>query len=328
MLTIHAFAHFLVDAICAATLLGNTAPAELLSVLLVYNTLAFSTQCLVGLVTDRVGNWGTLSAAACALLGICALLPLPAMGTAVCLGLCNSFFHVAAGSVTLARSGGRAGLLGLFVAPGAVGLLAGRMLPGLRPLLAALLLIAAVLLYRKREFSLPEKEESACAPRAEVSVLLLLAVAARSIGGTAAFFPWQTTAAASAAAVLFVFAGKAAGGWVCDRLGAGYAALLSLPVAGLLIAFCGGSMPLSLLGQLMLNLSMPITLWLIYREMPSSPGFAFGLAASVLWPAQLVGQQIAEREGPRWLWILLSFALGLFAIFYTVKGGKTREETA
>lgn len=328
MLALNAIGHFLVDAICAATLLGGADDADLLPILLVYNTLAFSTQCLVGLVTDRIGRWGKLSAFACAVLGVCALLPLPAMGEAIFLGLGNSLFHVAAGSVTLSRSAGRAAPLGMFVAPGAVGLLAGRLLPGLRPVLAALLLGTAVLLLLAKEQPVPEKREDTVRERPSVSALLLLAVAARAIGGTAAFFPWQTTAVATAAAVLCVFAGKAAGGWVCDRLGPRSAALLSLPAAALLIAFCGGNMPLSLLGQLLLNLSMPVTLWLLYREMPDAPGFSFGLAASVLWPAQLSGQLIAAADGMRWLWILLSFALGLFAILYTVKGEKACEETA
>lgn len=327
MLALNAITHFLVDAICAATLLSGGDAAVLLPALLVYNTLAFSTQCLVGLATDRIGRWGKLSAAACVELSLCALLPLPAMGEAVCLGIGNSLFHVAAGSVTLSRSGGRAAPLGLFVAPGAVGVLAGRLLPGLRPLLAALLMAAAVLLWRSKERPAPEKGEHAVRERPWVSALLLLAVAARAIGGTAVSLPWQTTTAASVAVVLCVFAGKAAGGWLCDRLGAWAAALLSLPAAALMIAFFGGSMPLSLLGQLLLNLSMPITLWLIYREMPESPGFAFGLAASVLWPAQLAGQLIADGDGPRYLWILLSFALGLFAIFIAEKGRKTCEKT-
>lgn len=326
MLIVNALAHLLVDAVCAATLFGLKSGAEPIPLLLLYNTLAFSSQCLVGQLTDRIGHWDKLSAAACAFLGVCALLPIPAMWKAACLGLGNSLFHVAAGSVTLADSGGRAAPLGLFVAPGAVGLMAGTLFPVLRPVFACLLFAAAALtLFAGRRRPEPPKPQPRSA-RWAVIVLLLAAVAARAIGGTAAYFPWKTTALASAALAIFVFTGKAAGGLVCDRLGARATALLSIPAAALLIAFCGGSMPLSLLGQLLLNLTMPITLWLIYRELPGFPGFAFGLPASVLWPAQLVGQSVAGAGEGRWLWILLSFALGLFAIYYAVKGEKTREK--
>ena len=327
MLAVNAIAHFLVDAVCAARLLGSGSGAELVTVLLLYNTLAFSSQCLLGLLCDRFGGCERLSAAACAALGLCALLPLPAMGEALCLGLGNSLFHVAAGSLTLQRSGSRALDLGLFVAPGAVGLVLGRLLPGLCAALAILLLLcAALLLLLGRRASPVKRSEERAAGSWLVAALLLLAVGARAIGSTAAFFPWQSTRSAALAAVCFVFAGKAAGGLACDRLGAGRTALLSLPAAALLIAFCSGSMPLSLLGQLLLNLSMPITLWLLYRQMPDSPGFAFGLAASALWPGQLAGGLIASAAGPAWLWILLSFGLGIFAILYATKGEISHEK--
>ena len=49
------------------------------------------------------------------------------------------------------------------------------------------------------------------------------------------------------------------------------------------------------MGQFLLNLTMPVTLWLLYLAMPDSPGFAFGLAASALWPG--TGWQDDERAG-------------------------------
>ena len=323
LLAAHALAHFLVDAICAAVLLGSGNGASLLPLLLVYNTLAFSGQALFGLLTDRLGRCETLSAAACAFLGLSALLPLPPMLAAVCLGIGNCVFHVAAGSVTLEDAGGKAAPLGVFVAPGALGVVFGKLWPGFPAALAALLLLIAALLFflgRKR----PARQAPAPTEpsRGAVIALLLLAVAARALGGTAAFFSWQTGAMAILVTAAFVVAGKAAGGFVCDRWGARRTALLSIPAAALLIAFGGGSMPLSLLGQLLLNLSMPVTLWLLWREMPDAPGLAFGLAAAALWPGQLLGQMLAEGLSVRWPWILLGFAPGLFAILYAEKRRK------
>ena len=72
----------------------------------------------------------------------------------------------------------------------------------------------------------------------------------------------------------------------------------------------------SLLGQLALNLTMPITLWQLYRAMPEAPGFAFGVAASALWPGTLAGRYI-EMTGPiRWVFLLACFLFGLWAILY------------
>ena len=118
---------------------------------------------------------------------------------------------------------------------------------------------------------------------------------------------------------IFVFAGKTAGGFVCDRIGAVKSAWISIVPAALLTAFAASSMGLSLLGQLLLNLSMPITLWLLYKLMPDEPGFAFGLAASALWPGTIAGMLFRLTGPALWLCVILSFAVGLFAIIYSVK---------
>jgi hypothetical protein len=124
----------------------------------------------------------------------------------------------------------------------------------------------------------------------------------------------------------FVFAGKALGGFVCDRLGAKKAALISIPAATVCIALFYGSAAASLLGQLLLNLTMPITLWLLYCAMPDAPGFAFGLAASALWPGTLGGMLI-ELTGPaRRVLLLLSFLFGLWAILFSADPEKSRKD--
>jgi MFS family permease len=115
----------------------------------------------------------------------------------------------------------------------------------------------------------------------------------------------------------FVFVGKAAGGFICDRLGAKKSALLSLPFAALLIAFCSAWMLPSLVGQFLLNLSMPVTLWLIYRAMPDAPGLAFGLAASALWPGTIAGGGLKLTGPALWSCVLVCFIVGLAAIIYS-----------
>ena len=75
----------------------------------------------------------------------------------------------------------------------------------------------------------------------------------------------------------------------------------------------------SLLGQFLLNLTMPVTLWLLYRAMPGEPGFAFGLAASALWPGTIAGM-LFQLTGPAlWVCVIVSFVFGLFAILYSTK---------
>ena len=101
-LGLNAAAHLLVDGLCAATVFGRISSAENLPMLiLVYNTLAFSTQCLVGLEADRLKSDRIAAAVSmvCIVLGYA--LPVPGWARVGLIGLGNSVFHVAGGRMTL-----------------------------------------------------------------------------------------------------------------------------------------------------------------------------------------------------------------------------------
>lgn len=329
VLVINAFAHLIVDGACAAALFGPVwATGNIVAAVLTYNTLAFSTQCVVGLITDRLKKHEMIAAVSLAAVALGFLLPLDWIFRTVVIGLGNSVFHVAAGTVTLKRSGGRAGPLGVFVAPGTVGLAVGTLFPASGTYFAAAALLAAtVMMFMAGQSMRVSEQKNAVMNDVKTPWLavcaLLVAVAVRAVGGTSVSFPWKTTSALSLVMVAFVFSGKAAGGFLCDRLGAKKTALLSLPAAAVLIAFGAAWMAPSLLGQFLLNLTMPVTLWLLYRAMPDSPGLAFGLAASALWPGTIAGNLMALSGAALWACILLSFLFGLFAILYSDK--KLRE---
>ena len=318
-LLLNSFSHFLVDALCVTALFsaGETGDSLLTGVLL-YNTLAFSTQCFVGLLIDRCRSCKAPELASFALVLLGFALPLPFLLRIALFGLGNSLFHVAAGTVTLRRSGDRAWQLGVFVAPGAFGVTLGTLYPRFGWVLAALMLVCAVLLLLDK----PEPEgwqgstKTASAFPATPVLLLTAAVAVRALGGVAVSFPWKETALDAFLMTAFVFAGKCAGGFVCDRLGAKRSAWLSIPLAAVCIAFFSQSMPLSLAGQLLLNLTMPVTLWLLYRLMPDSPGFAFGLAASALWPGTIAGRFISLSGPYLWVFVIVTFLFGLAAVLY------------
>ena len=326
-LLINSIAHFLVDALCVTMLFsGGLEGAALSAMAILYNTLAFSTQCLTGLLVDRLRGYLRLDVAAMLLTVLGALTPLPFAARIVIVGLGNSLFHVAAGTMTLTESRGKAWQLGVFVAPGAFGVTLGTSYPvfGVYLALALLLCAAALVLARRgRGDAAPETGKAGKLPVAAM-LLLTAAVAVRAVGGSAVSFPWKSSVFLGFLMTFFVFAGKSAGGFVCDRLGAGKTALLSIPLAAVCIAFFSASAPLSLLGQLLLNLTMPVTLWLLYRAVPDSPGFAFGLAASALWPGTVIGQLFRLTGPALWACVIISFCFGLAAILYSVKTLKGR----
>ena len=317
-LTLHAAMHLLVDGVCASTLYLHCAgTADFALLVLLYNSLAFTTQCLVGLVTDRCRGHRYITAVSAGVVALGFLLPLAAPARVILVGLGNSVFHVSGGTETLLASGGRAWKLGVFVAPGSVGLALGTLFPKLGVWFSAALLLAcvgaAVLPAAPTPRRMPAGSRSV---PTWVSAVLLLTVAVRALGGTAAVFPWKTGVLPVLLTAVFVSGGKLLGGFAMDRLGTKATALVSIVPAAFLIAFGSGSAALSLLGQLLLNLTMPVTLLLLYRAMPDAPGLAFGLAASALWPGTIAGQLLTLTGPALWICVLLCFLAGLWAIWW------------
>ena len=206
ILLLNSIAHFLVDGLCAAVIFGQIAEERSLLILL-YNTLAFSTQCLVGYIADRMRSVRRMEAISVILLVLGFALPVHGLLKILLIGAGNSGFHVAGGVMTLRESEGKAGRLGVFVAPGAAGLTLGTLYPGLGTAFAAALLAAAAVIYKIAgdEYDVKEQERI---PDISITLLLTAAVAVRAIGGTAVRFPWNSGAADSLIMTMFVVAGK------------------------------------------------------------------------------------------------------------------------
>lgn len=85
------------------------------------------------------------------MIAVGAFLPLPPLLRTALLGLGNCGFHVGGGTRVLRERGKRAAMLGVFVAPGSVGLVLGTLWPGLRTWLALGLLFCGVLILLDQE---------------------------------------------------------------------------------------------------------------------------------------------------------------------------------
>lgn len=275
--------HFLVDFACAfllfRTLRGGAAWGELL---LVYNFCAFAVQMPLGLLADRWDRDGLVAAVGALLVMLAyGLTALPWVAVTV-VGLGNAAFHVGGGLETLSLSGERAGPLGLFVAPGAVGLFFGTLLGKdgafpIWPVPFLLLFAAAALLWARLDR--PKQPGDPKAPRLHLALpllLLLAVVVLRSYVGMTLTFPWKGEGRWALVLVLALALGKAAGGYLADRFGFLRTAAGSLALsAALLLApglpACGAA------AVFLFNMTMPLTLWASARLLPRTRGFAFGL---------------------------------------------------
>lgn len=301
MITIfYSLLHFLVDGICAFAMFGKFVREQSgYEFFLIYNFCAFALQMPFGALLDVLAEKSWKRAASfSSLLGV-VLTFIGAFTHPVVLGLGNALFHVG-GGVDVIREDNAHGwmgqALGIFVAPGAMGLFLGTQLAndkgagfwwgilGIAGVVSMLCIIALHRTFRKsstQDFVMLEtlgSQEMEGWSKGVVAVTLscFLVVILRSYVGMAISFPWKTTLLLSTFSVLAVVLGKMTGGIFSARLGMKKIMILSL----LLSAVCYWFSDLAIFGigaLFFFNMTMPITLYLLVCKWKTMPGFSFGL---------------------------------------------------
>lgn len=335
MLAVYSLSHAVVDFACAFLVFRTMLSApELGLCLLFYNFCAFALQMPFGLLADGWNRNAVVAAAGCLVVAAAYLPALPSMAAAIIAGVGNGLFHVGGGLDVLNDSAERSAGLGIFVSPGAFGLYLGGILGrGGAPSAAVpvLLLLAAavgILLCAGKtyagfvsrnapvELDLPAGGISAAA-------FLTVVVILRSYMGFNQTLPWKGTGHWGLIVTLALVLGKAAGGFLCDALGARRAAVLSLGLSALCYLFAGSPI-LGTAAVFLFNMTMPVTLWAAARLMPGGKGFAFGLLTFGLFVGFL----------PTWLglpslltepWAMaLSAALSMALLLLGLRGERTK----
>lgn len=311
----YAVCHFLVDFSCAyllfSTLAGRMGGAEQL---LVYNFCAFALQMPLGLLADRLNRNAAL--AGLGLLLTSAAFLLRGLPMAVCAGVGNALFHLGGGLDVLNDSQERCAPLGVFVSPGALGLYFGSLLradagPGAWPaaaLLAAGLALPFLCGRARTGFRSGNAPWPSAWPAGGIALsglCLFSVVVLRSLVGMGLDLPWRSAAGLGLALTLCTALGKAAGGFLADRLGAWRASLFSLGAAALLFLFSDWPLP-GLAAVLAFNMTMPITLWALAKALPQLKGFGFGTLTFALFLGFLPSYLGAGGLGP---WALAGVAL-------------------
>lgn len=301
MTALYSILHFLVDGVCALAMFGYFATRENWYVnILLYNFCAFAMQMPLGVVLDGLcgkrSDNRALPTYFYALSGVVLTL-VGAFIHPIVLGLGNALFHLGGGVATIQEDeakGFKGRGLGVFVAPGALGLYIGTLLgkSGGMPVRGAILTVGAVmalcLLYvRKRYIRRAESviRESASllpsinlgqSPALGLALGCLLVVILRSYIGMAVNFPWKSTVFAGTLAVLAVVFGKVAGGFASAAFGIRRTMVISLGAAAVCYLL-SENMVAGIIALFLFNMTMPITLYLLIQRLKELPGFAFGL---------------------------------------------------
>ncbi|MBR2179101.1 MAG: hypothetical protein IJ862_01730 [Selenomonadaceae bacterium] len=291
MLFLHTLQHFTVDGICGAVLAAyavNESYFEPIAYYFgLYNLIAFGSQWLIGYLLDRKFNLiGHAFLVSLITLALGTISELGILCQTILLGIGNSLFHVAGGSLVL-RKYKTYKELGIFVSSGAIGLALGLNL--LCNAIVFLLFYAAITLivfYRLRRGHVDIEVQSEAIDNKYVGfpliamlgciILLLGCVVLRGFGGGNSVSDYV---------MLFpcVFAaGKVLGGICCDKIGYKNTIILIFLLSFLSLQW-KGLIPIVIL-TLAFNMTMPLTLRLVHFCNPNYPGMMFGLAAGCLLP--------------------------------------------
>lgn len=297
MTAVYSILHMLVDGICALAMLGNFVNAkEGQFYFLLYNFCAFALQMPLGVLQDLLHLWyKEKEEQFCfvfAMIGI-AFTILGAVTHPVILGIGNAFFHVGGGVGTIREDelkGWMGRGLGVFVAPGALGLYLGTILAkkgiwsvgfGLASIIAIIFAVKAGILHKKTQpiYKVSKKTETKLKLKKGCFILGLSCfwvVILRSYIGMAVTFSWKQIPILGLISVLAVVCGKAAGGFFTAKLGYKKTVIITLTIATL--GYLGSEMaPFGIVALFVFNMTMPMTLYLLIRALPRLPGFSFGL---------------------------------------------------
>ena len=303
MTALYSVLHMLIDGVCAIAMFGwfHLGEQGYLHILL-YNFCAFALQMPLGVILDllnaknltarRTGEKIGKDIPLCYVAAGTGLTLVGAFTHPVILGLGNALFHLGGGVDVIRedqRRGKRGKDLGVFVAPGALGLFLGGLLAKKSKAEYAVLLFGIVMIgllvwlrKEKRNNSGAQTvyiaEEKTFVHREKRIVIFccLAVVILRSYIGMAVALPWKTTVFMSLVSVCAVVTGKIAGGFLAAKFGIRKTIVLSLLIAAVCYPLCS-QVAAGWLALFFFNMTMPITLYLLVRCFPELSGFSFGL---------------------------------------------------
>ena len=302
-----ALCHFVVDFACVSTMLcavsrvlGESGQGSMevvaLSILL-YDIVAFTLQLPIGIALDQLDKNSYAALLSYALVGagvILSLVPIALLEwpAILLLAIGNALFHSAGGLSVLNISQKHAGPSGIFIATGAIGVFLGTQSAQMGrlqiafSLLVLLFLCALITLVVQKVNKKYWNVHNVSFDISELSfntllaiALLSLVVALRSYAGMVMAFPWKSEMLLLVLSILGVFAGKALGGVVADRIGFRTTAIFSLIAAATLFVPSWEIPVMGLLGVFFFNFTMSITLASLANILPNAKGTAFGLAS-------------------------------------------------
>lgn len=292
-LSVYSVVHALIDASCAAIITADIASgkADLGKIsfyVVLYNVIAFAFQAPLGFAADRIRKPAETAAVGCLLVLTGVITYRTIIFALIIAGLGNALYHLGGGITVLNLKPGNASLSGIYVSTGALGLLIG-ILSGKSLYFSvvpfAMLLIAAsfiILRIKRPHIDYNFRAEVNFDKFSIVLICIFVSIEIRSLVGFMLAYSWKSDVFLLIIFTAAVAMGKAFGGILGDRFGWSRVTICSLLISAPLLVL-GMNIPfLAILGVFLFNMTMPVTLTVVFDMLPGYSGFAFGLTTLAL----------------------------------------------
>ena len=292
--------HFIIDMMCAIVMMALVSPlvsgtSSYIIAFILYNMFAFAFQLPFGIIADKLNKNAIVSAVGCIFVAMAFVVSKVPLLMCILAGIGNALFHVGGGVDVLNIANKKASKPGIYVSTGAIGLFLGLKYANFfityKWILVLLLLVSSVFLvyaYNKisKEFNVNNEKVKIEKVRGQVFVILLcifITIVMRSYLGFILNYEWKSNLVLSILFVCGVVLGKMLGGILGDKFGLKRVATISLVLSAICLGLAFKSPILGILGILLFNMTMPITLIIASNTLYSSKGFAFGLTTLALF---------------------------------------------
>lgn len=326
----YTFSHFCVDFACFFVLFGvfKVSQNNLQDVtigFLIYNIIAFGLQPIIGKICDDnpripIGIIGCFIV----LIGLF-LTSIPWTSLIMC-AFGNACFHIGGGIDSLVFAKDKMARSGIFVSSGALGVFFGTLIGNSDKtltyipiaLIVASITLLALFAVRHDDSYVCDIDEASEFSYAIVLPLIFASIMIRSYVGGIIPMEWKTASLAFLPAFSSCF-GKAIGGILGDKFGAKNVGFIALILSIPFLCFGKNIVLISVIGIVLFNITMPITLAVIASKLPYNPGLAFGLTTLALLCGNIPTFFIAVSENIVILLLMILIILSSICILLSTK---------
>ena len=175
------------------------------------------------------------------------------------------------------------------------------------------------LLYKERNLEEVKPNNIPVTKKVFAVIFLVLVVFIRSFVGKIIYYDFDITLTLIVILAIASAFGKFIGGVLKDLFGSFKVIFVSLALCGIILILSDNVVLLMILATILINISMPITLFELNKLNPNHEGLNFGLLAAVLFPGVALGLIYPYEIISYIILVVVSMVLSIYGIYYVIR---------